>query len=130
MLRMGMGKRREAERLARGWTQGRLIELVSSGAGAGLSQQALDRLEKRDSDKSEHAVGIADALGVSLRWLLAGTGRKDDPDWPFQRVSRARWDACGDVDRGYVQAAVNRALDECESNRAAVAPEKQHPLAA
>lgn len=125
-----MGKRIETERLGRGWTQGKLVELVGNGAGAGLSQQALDRLEKRDSDKSEHAVGIADALGVSLRWLLTGTGRKDDKDWPFQRVSRARWDACDDVDRGYIQAAANRALDECESNRPFGTPAKPQSLAA
>ena len=127
---MGMGKRIEAERNARGWTQGKLAELVNNGPDEKLSQQALDRLEKRDSDKSEFAVQIADALGVSLRWLLSGTGRKDDRDWPFSRVSRSRWDACDDTDRGYVQAAVNRALDECESNRPLVSPEKQQTLAA
>jgi transcriptional regulator with XRE-family HTH domain len=127
---MAMGKRIEAERTARGWTQSKLADLVSNGAEGGLTQQALDRLEKRDSDKSEHAVGLADALGVSLRWLLSGTGRRDDKDWPFQRVNRARWDACDDVDRGYVQAAVNKALDECESNRPFATPEKPQVLAA
>lgn len=130
LRRMAMGKRIEAERIARGWTQSKLADLVSGGAENGLSQQALDRLEKRDSDKSEHAVGLADALGVSLRWLLSGIGRSDDKDWPFQRVSRRRWDSCDDVDRGYVQAAINKALDECEANRHSATPEKPQAMAA
>jgi transcriptional regulator with XRE-family HTH domain len=83
----------------------------------GLSQQSLSNLVKRDSKTSEFAIQIADALGVSVRWLLDGAGRRTDQDWPFGRVSRARWDACGDEDRGYVQAAMNRALDECEQSR-------------
>ena len=69
-------------------------------------------------------------LGVSLRWLLTGIGRQDDPDWPFPRVARARWDACDDTDRGYVQAAVNKALDECEAARPFPTSEKAPRLAA
>lgn len=122
-----MGKRIEAERLAREWSQAKLAALV----GNGLTQQAIDRLEKRDSDKSEHVVGLADALGVSLRWLITGLGRKDDLEWPFPRVQQARWDACDDVDPGYVQAAVNKALDDCEVNRRPfAAPEKRQVPAA
>lgn len=83
----------------------------------GLSQQALSNLETRDSKTSEFAIRIADALGVSPRWLLDGTGRHDDVDWPFKRVKRARWDACDDNDRGYVEAALSRALEDCEAAR-------------
>lgn len=108
---MNLGGRVKQERLARVWTQAHLAEL------AGLSQQALAGLESRDSRTSDRAVELADALQVSLRWLLTGQGRRDDQDWPFRRVDRARWDRCDDEDRGYVQAAINRALDECESSR-------------
>jgi transcriptional regulator with XRE-family HTH domain len=109
-----MGKRIESERKALGWTQAQLAHKVDP---ENFSQQALDRLEKRDSDTSKFAVQIADALGVNLRWLLTGNGRKDEPDWPFLRVRRDRWDACDEGDRGYVQAAMNKAMDECEAAR-------------
>jgi transcriptional regulator with XRE-family HTH domain len=85
---------------------------------SGISQQALSNLEQRDSKTSEWAPHIADALGVSLRWLLTGSGRPEDMDrWPFGRVDRARWDRASDEDRSYVQAMVNRALDDCEGLR-------------
>lgn len=64
---MGLGARTEAERKRRNWTQQQLCDLVP-----GLEQQALDRLEKRDSKRSSFALGIADALKVSVRWLLSG----------------------------------------------------------
>lgn len=83
----------------------------------GLSQQALSNLETRDSKTSEYAIRIADALGVSIRWLLDGAGKKDDRDWPFLRVDRTRWDACSAEDRGYVEGALNRALEDCERAR-------------
>lgn len=111
---MALGQRVEELRKDRGWTQ---VQLCAAAGGA-ITQQNLDRLEKRDAKTSEAAPALADALGVSLRWLLTGEGRKTDTDWPFgSRVQRSRWDACTDEDRGYVQAAVNRALDECEAAR-------------
>ena len=110
---MNLGGRVKQQRNLRDWGQQQLADKVG-----GLSQQALGLLESRDSKTSEFAVGLADALNVSLRWLLTGAGRADDPDWPFDRVDRSRWDDCNDVDRGYLQSAMNRALDECEAERA------------
>lgn len=108
---MSLGARIKQQREALGWDQSELCRKVP-----GLTQQNLSAMENRDSDTSVYAVRIADALGVSVRWLLDGAGRKEDRDWPFTRVQRARWDQCSDEDRGYVQAAMNRALDECESS--------------
>ena len=90
--------------------------LLSAGE-APLSQQALHGLEVRDSATSVAAPYLSEVFGVSLRWLLTGKGRREDTDWPFARVRRARWDACDDGDRGYIQAAMNKALDECEAAR-------------
>lgn len=109
---MNLGKRIEAALNDRGMQQ---LDLVAKVPG--LSQQSLSNLITRDSKTSEFAIRIADALGVSVRWLLDGAGRKEDRDWPFSRVARSRWDACTDEDRGYVQSAMNRALDDCEGNR-------------
>lgn len=117
---MALGKRVQHLREERGWKQAHLCALVNAKLSDDeklLTQQALSNLESRDSATSEAAPYLAEVFGVSLRWLLCGKGRSDDTDWPFRRVDRARWDACGDEDRGYVQAAVNRALDECEASR-------------
>lgn len=103
------------------WEQDDLCKRVNALLLPGekkLTQQTLSNLMARDSTKSEAAPFLAEVFGVSLRWLLTGRGRRDDAEWPFPRVSRSRWDACSDVDRGYVQAAINRALDECEAARA------------
>jgi hypothetical protein len=55
---------------------------------------------------------LAQALGWSLD-DIAGTSTPDGrPPWPFPLVDRSRWDACTPEMRGYVQAAINRALDE------------------
>lgn len=110
--RMALGKRIEQELARLGWKQADLSERVE-----GLSQQAISNLITRDSATSEFAIRIADAFSVSIRWLLDGQGRREDTDWPFPRVKRDRWDRCDDTDRGYVQAAVNKALDECEGAR-------------
>lgn len=103
-----------------GWTHGDVCERVNIGLpeGKGLKQQTLSVLEIRDSRSSEFACRIADALGVSVRWLMDGVGNPTETDWPFNRVNRGRWDACNLEDRAYVQAAINRALDDCEAGRA------------
>lgn len=117
---MALGRRIKEAREARNLEQQELCDLVNarlSPADKPLTQPALSALEVRDSRTAESAPYIADALQVGLRWLLTGQGSRDDADWPFARVRRARWDSCNQEDRGYVQAAINRALDECEAAR-------------
>jgi transcriptional regulator with XRE-family HTH domain len=117
---MALGKRVLQLRTGRDWTQQRVCDLANELIGAdgtALTQQNLDNLEKRDSKTAEAAPFLAEVFGVSLRWLLSGRGNPADTDWPFPRVKRERWDACGPEDRAYVQAAINRALDDCEGQR-------------
>jgi len=109
---MALGKRIEEELARRGWKQADLSAKV-----AGLSQQAISNLITRDSATSEFAIRIADAFGVSIRWLLDGQGRRDERDWPFPRVDRTRWDECDDSERGYIESAMNQALRDCEAAR-------------
>lgn len=129
---MALGKRIEQRRNSLAWTQQHLCDLVDKLAGQeeALSQQRLDRLEKRDSNKveTEIAAFLAEALGVSLRWLCNGEGRLDEPEWPFRLVQRARWDQCDVEERGYVQMAMNRALDDCEQKRAPWPPSSKQGL--
>lgn len=83
---MALGNRIKAARERLGWGQTDLLVRVNRLLPKGekeLTQQALSGLENRDSNKSEFAVQIADALGVSVRWLLAGQGEPEDVDWPF-----------------------------------------------
>lgn len=83
---MAMGKRIETQREARRWSQQQLANEVNNNTPEGaklLTQQTLDRLEKRDSATSEFACRIADALGVSVRWLLDGVGDVQATGWPF-----------------------------------------------
>lgn len=83
---MALGARIKQVREQRGWTQTELAARVNRLLAEGdkpLQQQALDRLEARDSNKSEFSLQLADALGVSLRWLLSGQGDVEAVDWPF-----------------------------------------------
>lgn len=92
-------------------------------AGAlGITYQAVAKLWS-DSSKAFTAFNNSRAarkLKVSSDWLATGEGAMQpevQQEWPFDRVDRARWDECNDVDRGYIQSAINRALDDCEANR-------------
>lgn len=83
---MAMGARIKSEREGLGWTQQQLADRVNEHLREGekpLTQQALDRLEKRDSKTSEFAIRLADALNVSVRWMLDGQapreGSTDEP---------------------------------------------------
>lgn len=111
---MALGARIKQVREDLGWDQAALCAKVP-----GLSQQNLSNLETRDSKTSEFAVRIADALQVSLRWLLDGAGPRESLEWPLPRVDRSRWDACTDDDRAYIQGAINAALSQCEAARRA-----------
>lgn len=71
--------RRLGDHLAEiGMTQVQLAARVE-----GLTQQNLQAMISRNSKTSEHAVAIADALGLSIRWLLTGSGDKRGADWPL-----------------------------------------------
>jgi hypothetical protein len=55
-------------------------------------------------------------LGVQAADLLTD-GSQPASTWPFQFVDQARWQAASQAERGYIEAAVNRALAECEAAR-------------
>ena len=95
-------------------------------AAVGITYQAVAKLWS-DSSKAFTASNNARAashLKVNSDWLATGIGEmRPEPrlDWPFARVDRLRWDKCNDVDRGYIQSALNRAMEDCEGNRARAA---------
>ncbi len=67
---MNLGGRIKAERKAKGWTQQQFADRTTA------EQQAIQATEARDSKKSDHVQSIADALGISVSWLLTGEGLK------------------------------------------------------
>ena len=66
---MNLGGRLKKARQVRGLTQEQLVELVP-----GASQAMISALETRDSEKTGFLFEFADALQVSPRWLLDGSG--------------------------------------------------------
>lgn len=57
---------------------------------------------------------IAEVLQVPMAGLLSDGAHEA---WPFQFVGQARWRACTAAEKGYIEAAVNRAIEECEAKR-------------
>jgi hypothetical protein len=54
-------------------------------------------------------------LGVNPDWLATGVGNKRANPWPFPLIDRNRYDQLDDSMKGYVQRALEDALEKCES---------------
>lgn len=65
---MAFGHRVRDIRIKKGMTQQQLADSVN------VNQPVIGSIESRDSETSKHASKIADALSVSLDWLLTGKG--------------------------------------------------------
>ena len=102
--------------------RGEMDQLVLCAKVPGLTQQALSNLETRDSKTSELAVEIADALEVSVRWLLTGEGDRG-PEWPFSRIDRRRIDHLSENERGFVEGVLSQAIRDCETERNVLGPQ-------
>lgn len=70
---MALGKRVREQRLEARITQQQLADLV------GTSQSTINSLESRDSAKSDLDHDLAEALGVTVRWLRTGEYPKFPP---------------------------------------------------
>ena len=68
-----LGQRILTQRRAKGWTQRQLAE------AADVRRATIAELEsgKRTTVRSDTAVALASALGVTLDWLLTGKGESD-----------------------------------------------------
>ena len=67
---MAIGKQIEKRLEELCWQRKNLLDRVE-----GLTDQALSNLIRRDSRRSEWDVKIAEALGVSVNWLIYGTDK-------------------------------------------------------
>lgn len=75
---MALGARVKERRLELGLTQ----EELSQKVGVGIS--TINKLETRDNKSSQKASELADALGVSLEWLVAGVEPVKIPAYSIQ----------------------------------------------
>lgn len=85
---MNLGRRIDKCLEELGWRQVDLLARVPD-----LEPATLSALIKRDSKWSDHAIAIAEALGVHLHWLLSGVGpkwlsQKTEDDFITRKVSR------------------------------------------
>lgn len=96
--------------------QRRILDFQAVGQRLGVSSAVMTNWKARGISK-DGAFDAQRAFGCNAWWLLTGDGVSAVGGWPFERVSKSRWDACDPGDRGYVQAAMNRALDDCEASR-------------
>jgi transcriptional regulator with XRE-family HTH domain len=101
-----MGERIKSRRKELGLTQAQLAKLVH------LDQSSVSDIERKGVVPSaETLYAIATAVERSVDYLLTGV---DNAAWPFALVDRARYERLTAEQRGYVQKAMNAALDECE----------------
>lgn len=116
---MNLGKRILEVRKELEWEQSDLLERVGACQPPGaneLSQQALSNLEQRDSKTSEHLFAVADALGVSARWLMTGEGVKeaateDSIQAVFPSIPDEMWDQLTERQKGMVEEKTRQAID-------------------
>jgi hypothetical protein len=76
---MNLGKRIQQRLNDLGWKQRDLLDKVPD-----LSPQALSNMIRRDSSRSDWDEAIAEALGVSILWLVYG--KKDKADVVRQEI--------------------------------------------
>lgn len=107
---------------------GTFPQITKAGGG---SNGTLDRIRRRTTATSvDNLEPLARAYGVAPWQLLVptliaepgGDGKPaiaGMPDWPFSRVSLARYLALSEADRAYVEGKLVSAIEEAESHRPA-----------
>lgn len=117
---MSYGKRlEEALRLA-GKDRGALASEL------GISVQAVGQVitggrSGTQAFTAENSARAARFLRVDGYWLATGEGSAKlmGSDWPFGMIDRARYEALGPEQRGYIQAGLERLIGEQEELQAA-----------
>lgn len=74
-----------------------------------ISVQAVQNWTDKGVPARRHA-DLADALGLSVDDLL-GREMKNDPAWPFETVSRHKFEALSERQKGVVESELNRVID-------------------
>lgn len=116
---MALGERIAEALDALDLSQAQLCDRVNAQRGGAkeLQQQALSGLVKRDSKSSEFVVRIADALGVSIRWLQDGIGAMNDRDWPFPGIDPSRFLRLERDEQIEIQGLVRARIEKFDESR-------------
>lgn len=109
-----------------------LRDRVRQAEEAGFTQAAMARACKISSSavaqwksgdsyalRAPNAVALAKLTGWSASWWATGTGPREANDapqgaWPFAMVDQARFESLGERAKGFVEAALSRAIDDAE----------------
>lgn len=85
------GQRIKDERQAKGWSQQYLADEISRIKKEKITRAAVAQWENGDSktQKPENLFAAAEALGVSAKWVLDGTGDKYQSASPVHHVAAA-----------------------------------------
>jgi transcriptional regulator with XRE-family HTH domain len=84
---------------------------------AGIAQSTVGNIEAGERERPREITAIAKALGFNAEWLLDGTGpeRGEPPpelEWPFELITRREWSALTERQRGVVEWAARKALQD------------------
>lgn len=126
-----LGDQAKAFRESRGWNSTQMAEAVDT------SRQNIESLELHGNRIPKYIGALAVAMGRSVDDMLveaglappklARKGRTNVEPWPLQMVDRNRYEHLDDVEKGYVQAEMLRAIKECEGKRSPTALGKYSP---
>lgn len=127
--RTEFGARMREAREAIGLSQSMVAEKL------GISQGTLSELE-RTAKGTSHIVAFASLYDVSPEWLATGEGLMSTKvtsmgkwtKWPFELISRERWERLTERQKGAVEDAALAKLNEIEASaqRSAPAGGKRH----
>lgn len=86
----------------------------------GISEQAVSNWKARGVPRGKY-VDLSKVLGLTME-QIAGLApvpwEKDESEWPFPDIDRARWARLTDIQRGEIQGKVRELLEEFENQRA------------
>lgn len=126
-----LGEQAKAFRESKGWNSTRMAKEVKT------SRQNIESLELEGNRIPKYIGDLAVAMGRSVDDMLVEAelappqltrrAALDQAQWPLQMVERDRYEKLDDVEKGYVQAEMSRAIRDCEERRKPKASGKFSP---
>jgi transcriptional regulator with XRE-family HTH domain len=114
-----LADRTKEARMALGYSQEQLADR------AGVSQGTIGNIESGFRKNPRELLAIANALGVRPEWLKDGKGEMSalpsgpivGQAWPFEKISPERWAQLTERDKGEVEAAARKCIEDIERAR-------------
>jgi transcriptional regulator with XRE-family HTH domain len=116
-----LGEQAKAFRESKGWNSAQMAKASHT------SRQNIESLEQEGNRIPKYIGHLAVAMGRSVDSMLVEAGlapaalvRKagaDIAEWPLKMVDQDRYELLDDVEKGFAQAEMMRAIKECEDKR-------------